>query len=376
MKKLMVLAVAVCSMSLMAQDKTAMELHALKENKQYDKIISDYAPKAKDLTAKSLFYIGNAYYMKEDDNNCLKFMDLSLEKNDKDPETWFFKGSTLNYLKRFDDAAKAFQSAITLNPEVGDYYSGLGDSYFNLEKLDLALDAYKKAAEQADAPDRAFAMIPLIYSRQNKKDLALEGYYTGRAKLSKESVSYQTALFNIGLMESMKGNYDKAEDPLVELIKIAPDDYHAYAKLIQVYYARKEYDKAKPYKEKLYAAYKNKELKDNLKDMFCFDQFTWNDIHIQAYERFEEGTKDIYRKHIFYILDKNGDIDYKIQTEFSAVSVEMGGPKYLLCRAKGNTHSTYSVGFNDDFKYEDLKKYVIAILENKIKPTATSQPGK
>ena len=43
---------------------------------------------------------------------------------------------------------------------------------------------------------------------------------------------------------------------------------------------------------------------------------------------------------------------------------------------KGNTHSTFNIGFNDNFKYEDLKKSVIDILEGKVKPTATSKPTK
>ena len=54
----------------------------------------------------------------------------------------------------------------------------------------------------------------------------------------------------------------------------------------------------------------------------------------------------------------------------------MGGAKYLLCRSKGSSHSTYNIGFNDNFKYDDLKKSVIDILEGKYKPTASSQPGK
>ncbi len=43
---------------------------------------------------------------------------------------------------------------------------------------------------------------------------------------------------------------------------------------------------------------------------------------------------------------------------------------------KGTSHSTFGVGFNDNFKYDDLKKYVIEILEGKIKPGATSTPTK
>jgi tetratricopeptide (TPR) repeat protein len=366
----------ICSLTIFAQDKTTDELKTLTDNKQYDKIISQYASKCNDCSAKSLYYIGLAYYMKEDDNNCIKFMDKAIDKDAKDPKPFYIKASTLNYMKKYEEAVKTFQSAIALKADEAEYFSGLGDSYYNLEKLDLSLDAYKKATEQKDCPDIPYSYIAQIYSDQKNNEKALEAFYVAKSKISKESSSYQNALFNIGLLESLKGNYDKAEPAFVELLQLDPTDYHTYAKLIQIYYHNKEYDKAKPYKDKLYSAYKKGELKGNMKDMFCFDQFKWNDKLIQAFERFEEGSKDIYNKHVFYVVNQEDKIEYRIQTEYSPISVEQGGSKYLLCRTKGDTHSTYNIGFNDNFKYDDLKKSVIDVLEEKVKPTATSKPTK
>ncbi len=43
-------------------------------------------------------------------------------------------------------------------------------------------------------------------------------------------------------------NYDKAEPAFVELeFSWHPKDYHSYAKLIQIYYYRKDYEKAQSY---------------------------------------------------------------------------------------------------------------------------------
>jgi tetratricopeptide (TPR) repeat protein len=364
-----------CSLTVFGQDTLTTTLKNLSDDKKYDKIIEKYAPTPKDYSAKSLYYIGLAYYMKEDDNNCIKFMNLSIDKESKDPKPYYIKASTLNYMKNFDEAVKTFQSAIELNPNECEYYGGLGDAYYNLQKGDLAIEAYKKAIQQKDPSDRPFSMIAQIYSEQKKNDKSLEAFYVAKSRISKKSDSYINALFNIGLFESMNKNYDKAEIAYVELIDLSPADYHSYGKLIQVYYAKKEYEKAKPYKDKLYEAHKKGILKDNLKDMFCFDQFKWNDKLIQAYERFEENSKDIYNKHLFYVVNADDKVDFRIQTEYSPISVEQGGSKYLLCMTKGKTHSTFNIGFNDNFKYEDLKKSVIAILEDKVKPTATSRPN-
>lgn len=366
----------ICNLTVFAQDKTTTDLKTLCDNKQYDKIIEQHTTNFKDYSAKSLYYIGLAYYMKEDDNNCIKFMNFSINKDPKDSAPFYIKASTLNYMQKYDEAIENFQSAINLKSDDAEFYSGLGDSYYNLEKLDLALKSYKNATEQKNCPDRPYSFIAQIYSDQKNNDKALESFYLAKSKIDKKSNSYINTLFNIGLIESLKDNYDKAELAFVELLQLAPEDYHTYAKLIQIYYHKNEYDKAKPYTIKLYEAHKRDLLKDNLKDMFCYDQFKWNDKLIQAYERYEDGSKDIYNKHLFYVINQDGKIEYRIQTEFSPISVEQGGSKYLLCRTKGDTHSTFNIGFNDNFKYDDLKKNVIDILEEKVNPTAISKPAK
>lgn len=374
-KKILALLILIISnLTTFAQDQITRELKTLNDNNEFDKIIEQHASKSLDYSAKSLYYIGLAYYMKEDDSNCIKFMNLSIDKDSKDPASFYIKASTLNYMQKYDEAVKNFQSAINLKSDDAEFYSGLGDSYYNLKKLDLALEAYKKATEQKNCPARPYSFVAQIYSDQKNNDKALEAFYIAKSKIDTKSNSYINALFNIGLLESLKGNYDKAEPAFVELLQLDPTDYHTYAKLIQIYYNRKEYDKAKPYKDKLYEAHKKNQLKDNLKDMFCYDQFKWNDKLIQAFERYQEDSKDVYNKHLFYIINQDDKIEYRIQTEYSPISVERDGTKYLLCRTKGDTHSTFNIGFNENFKYDDLKKSVIEVLEEKVKPTATSRP--
>lgn len=366
-KILTIIILTTLSLSIAAQDKITDELKILSENKEYDKII-EHAAKSKDYSARSLYYIGLAYYMKENDKDCIRFMDLSIDKNAKDPAPHYIKGSTLNYMGKYSEAAKCFQTAISLNSEDAVFYSGLGDSYYHLEKNELALEAYRTATEKNGCPDRPYSMIAQIYSDLKENDKALEAFYIAKSKISKESDSYTNALFNIGVLESLKGNYDKAEPLFIELIQLDPTDYHSYAKLIQVYFHRKEYDKVKPYKDKLYEAHKSGKLKDNLKDMFCFDQFKWNDYLVQVFERYENENKGaIYNKHIFYVIDNAGEIVFRVQTEFSPVSVELGGPKYILCANKGSIHYNAGIGFNDDFKYDNLKSAAIKMIERYVK---------
>lgn len=358
-----------------AQEPVIDELKLLNDAEQYDKIIDQYAGKTKDYSAKELYYIGLAYYMKENDENCLKFMNASIKKDASDPAAHFTKGSTLYYMKKYEESIKSFQEAIALENTNATSYSGLGDSYYKLNKLKEALDAYTLACQQSNVGCRPYAMKALIHSDLNDKETSLKAYYTVKEKCEKGSDSYLNALFNIGLFEYEKENMEAAERSFLEHIELAPDDFHSYAKMAQVYYFQKEYKKAVPYKEKLYAAYKAGKLSGNLKNMFCFDQFKWKNKSIQVFERFAEDPSDIYVKHIFYVIDEKGEIEFKIQTEYSPISVELGGAKYLICKSMGDSHATYNYGFNDDFNYDDLKKTVIKILNEEVKPTASSRPG-
>ena len=376
MKKITILLFILSNISIFAQDKFITELKNLTEKKEYKKIIDEYSTKNNDYSAESLYQIGQAFYMLEDDNNCVKFMNLAIVKNPNDSKPYFILGSTQNYMKKYDDAIKSFESAIKIDSAESKFYCRLADSYYAQNKIELALNSYLNATKQQNAENREFSMVAQLYSEMKNDAKALEAFYIAKSKIDKESDSYINALFNIGLLETKNDNYEKSEIAYLELIKLSPNDFHSFAKLIQIYYHKKEYEKANPLKEKLYSEYKKGNLKDNLKDMFCYDQFNWNNKLIQCFERFQETSKDIFKKHIFYVVNEKDEIDYRIQTEFSPISVEQGYEKYVLCASKGNEHYTYGIGFNDNLKYEDLKQSVIQILEDKIKPVASSRPNK
>ncbi len=377
MKKILqTLIICLFSFCNYAQEQITTELKNAYGEEKYDLIISEHSAEASEYPAKAIYYVGMAYYMKADDNNVLKLMDLSIKKDKTDPDAYFIKGMTLNYMGQFDKAIEPFNKAIELDSSNTNYFSGLGDSYLSLKKYDKALSAYTTATEKTEPIDRPFAMIPQIYADLNQPEKALEAFYKSKETISKDSNSYINALYNIGLYEFLNKDFDNSEVAYKELIELAPNDFNSYAKLIQVYYGKKEYEKANPLREKLYQAYEQGELKGNLKNMFCFDQFDWNGKLILAYERFAVKEGKLYYKHIFYVPNEKGETEFTIQTENSPISVELGGPKYVLGMDKSGTHSTFRNGFEEDVNYDNLKKTVILVLDEKIKAGASSRKGK
>lgn len=358
---------------LFAQTDHSNELKTLYESNDYDKILNEFSDKVNELSAKSVYYVGMAYYMKQADAKCIEMMDLSIKKDHTDPDAYFIKGMTLNYLSQFDNAITAFKSAIKINSRSSDYYSGLGDAYVSINDFDKALNAYQESSKKENPIDRPFTMIPQIYSAQDKPEEALKSFYTAKENISKKGDSYITVLYNIGLLELLNDEYDKAQLALEELIKLYPEDYPSYSKIIQIHYAKKEYAKAIPYKKALYRAYENGVLKEQLSEMFCFDQFEWKDKLIQAFEKFEEKEGELYYKHLFYIVNKENEIEFRIQTENSPISIELGGAKYLVGMDKDGEHFTFNYSFDEEIDYDKLKETVLKILNDDIAPAASSR---
>lgn len=372
--KLLYLLLTFCTICY-AQENITRTLKNAYEKKKYDLIISQHSKNINDYPAKAIYYVAMAYYMKANDSKVLELMDLSIQKDKTDPDTYYIKGMTFNFMQQFDKAIEVIDIAINLDSSNPYYFSALGDSYFNMQNYEEALSAYVSATEKTPAVERPFKMVPEVYIKLNQPKKALQSFYRLKEITSKESGLYKNTLYNIGLYEFLNKEFDKSEITYKEMIELSPNDYQAYAKLIQVYYSKKEYNKAIPLKEKLYKAYKLGVLTDDLKNMFCFDQFNWKDRLVLAYEKFATEEGKLYYKHVFYVTNKKGDVEFTIQTENSPVSVELGGPKYAIGMDKNGVHSTF--GFiKENFKYDVLKSIVVKILANEITPSSSSYSKK
>lgn len=376
MEMKLVLLFLIISLSSYAQEGIEDSLKVLDANNQPQLIIERYGKNIKKYSAQSLFYLGKAYYLTENDKKCVELMNLHIKKGSAILQAYFYKGKSLYFLEEYKEAIKTFEKALKINPLDAPCYAALGDVYLDLKETDKALTAYEKAIENETVLERPYAILGMLYMAKGNEKKALESYYTAKDKVDKEGSVYIRILYNIGLIELLDKKYEKAELAYKELLEIAPSDYESYSKLIQICYGKKEYEKAIPYKEKLYEAYEKGELTEHMKEMFCFDQFKWKDKNIQVYERFASPEGQLYYKHLFYVVNKEGKIELRIQTENSTMSVAMGGPKYLLGRDEEGTHSTFGVGFNEDLDYEELKKAVLGVLNGEIKPMASSRMGK
>ena len=69
-------------------------------------------------------------------------------------------------------------------------------------------------------------------------------------------------------------------------------------------------------------------------------------------------------------MKDDGTVDYQVRSE-SSVAVRMTpNGKYVLCLVRNSSFSTFwNYVFNDDYKYPELKKAVLDILNKVVQPS-------
>lgn len=380
MKHLLTILLSVTVISSYAQVDLAEKFRELYEKEKYEDIIVYRPQKDEELTAKAYYYIAMSYYMKEMDEEALKNFDLAINKGPVDADMYFYKGMTLMYQGKYKEAIVLVDKAIQMLPDEPDFYGYKGEALYALDQKDSALHYFLKAIALPECKLRFYQLAAELYMDKKDYKKAIEVFESALSTLDKGSKDSQTFLYNLGLANQVAGNTEAAKDRFEQAILLDTSDYRCIAKLIQCYYSLNQVDKAKPYKQKLYAAHKKNALSGGMEKMFCFDQFIWEGKRVMAFENFvelEEHDGPMFVKHHFYVLDDDGEIICRIDSE-SSVAVRMNDPKhkYILGMWKGNTHASYwDYIFNDDYNYSELKSEVLKILNGAVKPSASSSYG-
>lgn len=365
----------ILSCHLIGQDAQTIYFRDLYGMEKFDEIIKNKNKKGEALSAKSMYYIGMAYFMKGNDDMALKYLDAALAKGSVDHDMFYYKGMTLFYKGRYIESLPFFDSAIVRLPKEPDFYTGKGEVYYTIEKFDSAIYYFKKGLSFPNCKTRFILLLAESYQKTNRNKEAKESYKKGISLLAPSDENYSISLYNYGLVQLLDGD-SNTFITFEKYCKLFPNDYSAMAKLIQSYYLAGKYEDAKPIRAQLYEAHKRKKLPSTMEEMFCFDQFIWNGHRVMVFERFDEPKKDLIVKHQFFILKDDGEMDYQVRSE-SSIAVRMTpGHKYVLCLVRDGSYSTsWKYIFNDDYKYIELKAAVITILDNDLASQNNSSPN-
>ena len=134
-------------------------------------------------------------------------------------------------LKRYDDAVKAYEKAININPDDTDIMYNLAYAYIKIKKYDeaekLLLEVIKKDTED----NNSYFHLGEIYSRKKEHDNAIK-YLSKALELDNNDT---IALFYLAYEYSEINNIDKAIELYNKVIELNQDYSWAYYNLASIY---------------------------------------------------------------------------------------------------------------------------------------------
>ncbi|MFQ6007676.1 MAG: tetratricopeptide repeat protein [Candidatus Zixiibacteriota bacterium] len=168
---------------------------------------------------------------------------LKLESDKSKKPLAVFKyrqGEQLYKQKEYHKARIIFKEAIGLDPSFAPAYIAIGDSYYDEQRYEDAVNFWNKLIEAV--PDQGHQVIERL-----KKTLFDLGRFGDIAemceKILKHSPKNREARLTLAEFFEKKGDLEAAEELLSRAIDDSPDDMEAIVKLIQIYLERKDMKK-------------------------------------------------------------------------------------------------------------------------------------
>src|SRR5262245_33004072 len=213
---------------------------------------------------------------------------------------------------------------------------------------------------------------------QRKYKEALSRYQEGLVKIPDSP----GLLFNGGLAAFMNKDFATAEKLWKSLTELDSDDWQARAKLVQAYQALGDLKARDEQRQKLLDLRKSGKSEDlNKLDYYCREQFEAAGKKLMVFEHFElKGERAL--RYVFSVLDESGEgeafrISLGSYQTTNLVAAETGSLKKgeRLFHLDGYYkwgHATYGF-FTPEPSYDEVRKIVIGILEEKIQPQSQSR---
>lgn len=316
----------------------SQSIESLFEQQKYDDLIK-YETKTDSLSGEELYYIGYAFFRKENDEKAIELYNKAIEKGFNNPIIFFQKGFSLMFLNKLDEAIKNYDLAISQAPK----------AKFYIEK-------------------------GRIFNKQGKNNEEIQTYLEGLEKSHKDSFYLELTKITGNYYYARTKEFDKSINIYKKGIENFPEDYILYEKLIKALNASNKFDEANEYFEHTRKLYQEKKLSDDYMKYknIAVDEFEWNGQWINIFKSFEKPKEILDSLYKVYLIDKSGK---KIERKFNiekTIKIEKKDPEFVVCEELNNGHNTYPIGLKDEtFKLSELRQIIVSILNKKQKEAAT-----
>jgi tetratricopeptide (TPR) repeat protein len=276
-------------------------------SKDYRGAISGYTTYIRQVPNDAVAFAnrGAAYYMLKDYGNAVADYQKSADLDPK-YDTLVFLGNSLDYAGRYDDAVRAYQRAINLDPNKPSAFKELGAAQYGHRDYAAAASSYGRAA----------AIEPDNWEAQRNYGQALVDAEMGDAAVAallKADSLHGGDLLTLRLLGDAYGLAKRDDDAIAaydRALAINANDYDTLLNKGNVYYNRKDYAASVPfYQQAVRAAPRNPRPSSYLADSY-YEIGRYSDAKT-AYEAaliLEDGFVDAH-KGLARTLNKMGDKD-------------------------------------------------------------------
>jgi tetratricopeptide (TPR) repeat protein len=180
-------------------------------------------------TAAQLYSIRNY-------QEALPLFQLVTSTNPRHAEAWVLGGNCARELGHPQDAVKAYQQALSIQPDCELAYENLGVAYLRLEQFEQAVAASQHAIRLNPSLPYPYSNIGVAYARLGHHKKAIE-FYRRALQIQPNLVD---TLVNLGLNHALLGQNSNAIRAFNQAIRLRPDDAEAHSHLIACYWNKGE----------------------------------------------------------------------------------------------------------------------------------------
>lgn len=196
-------------------------------------------------TALDLKVVALDYLLLKDNNDADRWLTRSLQGDPRDAQAWYYLGRTKYGKGQFIEAIEAFAQCLKLEPRNIKAETNVGLSYEALERPDEAAQAFQNAiswqAEASAKDPEPFIELGHLYVNQNQPEKAVPYLTQSIAILPKVSKAHE----ELGKAYSLLNKFPEAQAELEKAIELTPQAPNLHCLLAPVYRKQGLADKAK-----------------------------------------------------------------------------------------------------------------------------------
>ena len=265
-------------------------------------------------------------------------------------EVFLIKGSALNILGHYNEAEKAFDTAIelTIDDKV-DIIHTVAQSFEQIGRYKTALKYLHEAFELESNNIMVLYDIGYCYEKLGQINRSIDYY---KQYLDKEPFS-ENAWYNLGILCNKSESFDKAIEAYEFAIAINPDFSVAYFNLANAYSNKEDFHNAIiNYKEYLKFDGKSVEILTYIGD--CYDSLKEFDIALKYYDK--ALNEDNYHAEAIYgkanIMFRVGKSEQALSLIKNAIIIDDLNPEFHYL--SGNIYTEYRKNRSDKDKRRRL----------------------